>query len=159
MLAILVTGPYKELRTLPHRVLIQANTVYEDDTSDGRGDARNEPAKDTDGIPAIELPGEENSEGKVNNSRDRNDETFFVDRLVSYDNSSNRFWVSWAGYGPKEDTWEPPPNIMFNFILRFHRRRKAIIPNAVASQFPSHTASNQIQSGRQNANLSVISTQ
>ena len=148
-LASRVTGPYKVLRTLPRRVSVQTNTGYEYDVSYDRvvkaprkpesTDVRTEQQlapKDTVGIPAAEFRERVSTGATAIDSRNRKEETYFVDRLVSIDQPSNTYRVRWAGYGPDDDTWEPPSNITFNLILRYHRRRKTKIPHTVAEKFP-----------------------
>ena len=76
--------------------------------------------KDTVGIPAAEFWERESTGTTANDSWNRKEETFFVDRLVSYYQPSYTYRARWAGCGLDDDTWEPPPNITFNLIFRFH---------------------------------------
>ena len=60
------------------------------------------------------------------------------DRILKYNISGNQFRVRWTGYSSKDDTWVNPEDLPPNAIVRFFRRRRQEIPDAVRARLPHY---------------------
>ena len=58
---------------------------------------------------------------------------FFIDTVVSHKVNRDKrhadakvgdtlYRVRWVGYGPKDDTWEPLPNLTCSHVIRYHEK-------------------------------------
>ena len=64
---------------------------------------------------------------------------FYIDTVVSHKLNRNKrhpdakvgdilYRVRWVGYGPKDDTWEPLPNLTRSHVIRYHERGNIPLP-------------------------------
>ena len=60
------------------------------------------------------------------------------DRILRYDAPANQFKVRWTGYTSRDDSWVNPEDLPSNAIVRFLRRRRLEIPDAVRDRLPHY---------------------
>ena len=51
-----------------------------------------------------------------------------VKKIVKYNPSRDTFTIRWEGYGPEDDSEEPPSHIRYNMIVRFFKSKKQRMP-------------------------------
>ena len=67
---------------------------------------------------------------------------FYIDTVVSHKLNRNKrhpdakvgdilYRVRWVGYGPKDDTWEPLPNLTRSHVIRYHERCNLPLPRNI----------------------------
>ena len=68
---------------------------------------------------------------------EENAEHHVVDKIVRYLPSEDKFLVRWSGYGPEEDTMEPPEYLKWNTKVQFFKRtRKSITQHYTSTDEP-----------------------
>ena len=82
------------------------------------------------GTTAVRTPGDE----------DDSAEYHVVDRVIKYLPEEDKFLVRWAGYGPTDDTMEPPSHLRWNTMVQFFRSAKKKIPNHLYQYRPGRTS-------------------
>ena len=90
-------------------------------------------------------------------------EEFFIDTIVSHKINRNKrhadakdgdilYRVRWVGYGPKDDTWEPLPNLTRPHVIRYHEKCNIPLPNNIEASIDDGNTNEIPRSTRKSMN-------
>ena len=91
----------------------------------------------------VDTPGE--TAVRTAPSEDDDPEYHVVDKVVRYLPKEDKFVVRWAGYGPEDDTTEPPGHLHWNTIVQYFRTAKKNIPRHLYQYRPGRKHKSRVR--------------
>ena len=126
-------GPYEVLDATDHTVtIIREDGMIEVITRDRTSRA---PRGNDNRLERVPRAPEAIGSGNIQNPGDRAVRTdnyepaeHAVDKILGYDGKRDLFCIRWEGYGPEDDTWEPPGHLKYNMMAKYFRSAKKRMP-------------------------------
>ena len=123
------TGPLQASTQQPTKPNVRRSTRIRTKTT-CQTDDNSSTKHPTDVPPRTPQSSTEQSSSDVDNTKE-----WAFERLIDYDSTSDKYLVRWSNYGPEHDSYQPPSDIPYNAVRRFHQRKKTTIPEYIPGRY------------------------